>query len=90
MKISFLFVTVFAFLITFSLAGPVSYAQSDVYQDVFNQVSQANLQKLLKDMTGVNTVEVDSKVFSITDRYLPESKANFRTYWEAYYRNLGI
>jgi hypothetical protein len=49
-------------------AGP---AKGDVYQDVFNQVSQSNLQKLMNDMTGSNTVTVDSKVFAITDRYLP-------------------
>jgi hypothetical protein len=80
------------FVVTFALlaALPASFAQADVYQDVFNNVSQANIQKLMKDMTGDNTVTVDSKVFAITDRYLPASKANFRAYWEAYYRNLGL
>ena len=66
------------------------FAQTPIYQQVFNNVSQSHLQELLKNMTGVNPVTVDGKTFSITDRYLPASKANFRSYWTSYFKSLGI
>jgi hypothetical protein len=62
----------------------------DVYQDIFDSVSQSRMQKLLLDMTGSNPVTVQGRTFRITDRYLPASKANFRAYWRAYYEYLGL
>jgi hypothetical protein len=71
-------------------ASASAFAAGDIYQDVFNSVDPSNLQKLLKDMTGTNPVTVAGETFSITDRYLPAEKANFRKYWTAYYESLGM
>ena len=64
--------------------------QQDVYKDVFASVSQSHLQELLKNLTGVTPVTVNGKTFSITDRYSPAAKANFREYWRSYFTSLGI
>ena len=74
----------------FSISTSSSIAFADVYQDIFNQVNQGHLQDLLRDMTGSSSVTLGGKTFSINDRYLPASKANFRAYWSAYYRSLGL
>ena len=79
------------FAFTISAASAQTTTQTtDIYQTIYNQVDQSNLQTLLKDMTGVNPVTVNGTTFSITDRYLPASKANFRTYWTNYYTTLGM
>jgi len=66
-------------------------AGGDVYQTVFNQVDRAHMTQLLKDMTGQNPVTVGGETFSIKDRYLPASKANYRKYWTDYMqRRLGL
>ena len=62
----------------------------EVYKDVFASVDQAHLQGLLKDMSGVNPVAVGAETFSITDRYSPASKANYRKYWINYFKSLGM
>jgi Zn-dependent M28 family amino/carboxypeptidase len=67
-----------------------SQSAGDIYQTVFNAVDQSHLQKLLKDMTGTNPVTINGETFTITDRYLPAEKANFRKYWTAYYQSLGL
>ena len=69
-------------------AGAV--AADDIYQDVYSAVDSARLIQLLHDMTGGNPVTVNGETFSITDRYLPASKANFRKYFEAYFQALGM
>jgi Zn-dependent M28 family amino/carboxypeptidase len=63
---------------------------SPTYQNIFSEVDQSHLQQLLKDMTGYNPVTVGGETFSITDRYLPASKANFRKYWIQYFTLLGL
>jgi hypothetical protein len=63
---------------------------ADVYKDVFNAVDQGNLDKLMKDMTGSNPVTVDGATFTISDRYLPASKANWRKYFSSYMKSLGL
>src|SRR6185312_2694105 len=83
---SFVSLLVFALFATGASASDVA----DVYQTVFQNVSQAHLQTFLKDMTGYNPVTVAGKSFSITDRYMPASKENFRKYWTAYYQSLGM
>jgi len=60
------------------------------YQAIFNQVDRRTLLGFLQDMTGVRPVTVGGQTFAITDRYLPRSKANFRTYWAQYFRSLGM
>jgi Peptidase family M28 len=65
-------------------------APSAVYKTIYDSVSQSRLQKLLKDMTGVNAVTVGTETFSIADRYLPASKTNYRKYWTAYFEALGM
>jgi Zn-dependent M28 family amino/carboxypeptidase len=62
----------------------------DIYQTVYQSVDPSNLQQLLKDMTGYNPVTVAGQTFSITDRYMPATKAEFRAYWTAYYQALGM
>jgi Zn-dependent M28 family amino/carboxypeptidase len=65
-------------------------AAEDVYKGVFASVDQNHLQSLLKDMSGVNPVTVGKETFSITDRYLPASKTNYRKYWTNYFQSLGM
>ena len=65
-------------------------AAEDVYKSVFASVDNSHLQSLLKDMSGVNPVTVGDATFSITDRYSPASKANYRKYWINYFKSLGM
>lgn len=65
-------------------------AAEGVYKDVFASVDQNHLQTLLKDMSGVTPVAVGGETFSLTDRYTPASKANYRKYWTNYFKTLGI
>ena len=65
-------------------------AAEDVYKGIFAAVDQSHLQTLLKDMTGVNPVTVNGETFSITDRYSPATKANYRKYWLNYFKSLGM
>jgi leucyl aminopeptidase len=62
----------------------------EVYKGVFASVDQTHLQALIKDMSGVNPVTVGGETFSITDRYSPASKANYRKYWTNYFKSLGM
>ena len=75
---------------SFAALASAQAQTADPLQTVFNSVSQPRLQKLLKDMTGQNPVTVGGNTFSIKDRYLPASKANFRSYWSAFYQSLNI
>jgi hypothetical protein len=61
-----------------------------VYLDIYHQVNQSNLVAKLKDMSGVNPVTVAGETFTISNRYLPAGKENFRKYWTAYYQSLGM
>ncbi len=65
-------------------------AAEGAYKDVFASVDGARLQALIKDMSGVNPVAVGGETFSITDRYSPASKANYRKYWIGYFKSLGM
>jgi hypothetical protein len=65
-------------------------AAEDVYKGVFASVDNAHIQSLVKDMSGVNPVTVGAESFSITDRYSPASKANYRKYWINYFKSLGM
>jgi hypothetical protein len=66
-------------------------APEQVYKDVFASVDASHISEaLLKDMSGVNPVSVGGETFSITDRYSPASKANYRKYWINYFKSLGI
>jgi Peptidase family M28 len=60
------------------------------YQAIFNQVDKGSLLGFLQDMAGVRPVTAGGRTFAITDRYLPQSKANFRAYWAQYFRSLGM
>jgi hypothetical protein len=62
----------------------------DVYKEVFAAVDNDHIQTLVKDMSGVNPVTVGGETFSITDRYSPASKANYRKYWTNYFKSLGM
>jgi hypothetical protein len=64
-------------------------ASGDPYKDVFNAVSQANIEKRLRELTGADAVTVGSQTFKITDRWAPASKANFRAYFTQYFTALG-
>ena len=82
-----LFLLAVSFLVS---ASAFSAEPNATYQGIFNSVDQSHLQQLLKDMTGFNPVTVGSETFSINDRYLPASIANFRKYWIQYFTQLGI
>lgn len=58
--------------------------------DIMNQVSQSQLQKLLKDMTGYNSVTVGGQTYKISERYSPAGKQKWRAYWSQYYQQLGM
>lgn len=60
------------------------------YKEIFDAVDATKLQGLLKDMCGVNPVTANGSTFTIKDRYLPASKANYRSYWSSYFTSLGL
>jgi hypothetical protein len=62
----------------------------DVYKTIHDSIQDADLVRLLKDMTGMNPVTVGTETFSITDRFSVASKENFRKYWTAYFQSLGL
>ncbi|MDE2293117.1 MAG: M28 family peptidase [Elusimicrobia bacterium] len=70
-------------------ARPQEAAEA-VYQEVFAAVDSGHLESLLKDMSGVRPVTAGGKTFSISDRYTPASKADYREYWKQYFRGLGL
>jgi hypothetical protein len=66
------------------------WAQStDIYKTVFDQVDRTNLIYQLKNLSGVNPVNVAGSSFSISERYSPSGKKNFRDYFTAYFEALG-
>jgi Peptidase family M28 len=71
-------------------AEPADRDPGGIYQAIFNQVDKRTLLGFLQDMTGVRPVTVGGRTFAITDRYLPQSKARFRSYWAQYFRSLGM
>src|SRR5947209_7983414 len=80
------------FLALFSV--PVTYAyglpSDPIYKEVVGKIDPSHLQKLLKDMTGENTVTVNGRSFTISNRYGPAAKENFRAYWKAYFDSINI
>jgi Zn-dependent M28 family amino/carboxypeptidase len=62
----------------------------DVYKDVFASVDNARISSLLSDMSGVNPVKVGGETFTISERYSPAAKANYRKYWINYFKSLGM
>jgi Zn-dependent M28 family amino/carboxypeptidase len=81
---------VVAALLTSSALPAFAADSADPYQDVLQAISQPHLQQLMKDMTGENPVKVGGQSLTLRDRYLPNSKANWRSYWKAYYESLGM
>ncbi len=81
----------FLFASTLSLISLSSFAQSQVnYQSVYDNVSKDKLIEVLKQMTGSTPVTVLGEQFSISNRYKPADKANFRKFWTNYFETLGI
>ena len=73
------------------LCGIQSFAQTgDVYRDIFNAVDRADTINILKNMTGVNPVNVGGRSFSISERYSSQGKQNFRAYFTDFFTKLGI
>ncbi len=70
--------------------GATGSAKADVYRTVLDGIDRAHLQQLMKDMTGENPVTVNGQTFTLRDRYLPASKANYRKYWMNYFQQLGL
>ncbi len=67
----------------------VAHAQ-DFYAQVFADVNQQRLIQVLKDMTGVNQVNVGGQTLQITERYSAAGKQNFRAYFTDYFQKLGF
>jgi Zn-dependent M28 family amino/carboxypeptidase len=87
----------FAFATDWSSARSVQQIQLNskaapdpVYQRVFNSVDKSQLIQHLQQLAGVVPVNVGNTTYSITNRYLPESKAKFRAFWTQYFKNLGM
>jgi Zn-dependent M28 family amino/carboxypeptidase len=64
--------------------------ENDPYQGIFNSVDRNRVLTYLKEMSGVMPVTVRGKTFSISERYSPEGKLQFRTYWMEAFRSMGI
>src|SRR4051794_4028046 len=56
-----------------SASDPAANAD-DVYKTIYDSIQDADVIRLLKDMSGVNPVTVGSETFSITDRFNAVSK----------------
>jgi hypothetical protein len=65
-------------------------AAEEIYKSVFASVDNSHLQALLKDMSGVTPVTIGSDSVSLSERYSPAAKANYRKYWSGYFKSLGI
>lgn len=61
-----------------------------VYKEIFASVDNAHIQALLSDMSGVNPVKVGGETFTLSERYSPAAKANYRKYWINYFKSLGM
>jgi len=79
--------------LTLSLEAPFSARAGEagtVYDQVYQEVDRSRLLTHLKEMTGVLPMSVNGGTVFLTDRYTAKSKANFREYWKAHFRGLGI
>jgi Zn-dependent M28 family amino/carboxypeptidase len=69
---------------------PPKPTNNDPYAAVYAAVDKTKLDTLLRDMSGVNPVTVGGQTFSITNRYTPAAKADYRAYWTNYFQSLGL
>jgi Zn-dependent M28 family amino/carboxypeptidase len=58
-------------------------------RDVFAAVSSASLEARLEELTGAREVTAGGQSFRITDRWSPDAKARFRSYWTELFTQLG-
>lgn len=70
--------------------GKVSLEINPIYKKIFDEVSQPRMLDLLKQLTGYTPVTLAAGTVSLTDRYTPSAKANFRAFWIQYFTALGI
>jgi hypothetical protein len=61
-----------------------------VYKQIYDNVSKERIDTLVQQLSGGLPVTVGGETYSISDRYLPASKAKFRAFWLQYFRDLGI
>jgi hypothetical protein len=61
----------------------------DPYKPVLDSVSDANLKQRLDELTGAVPVTAGGNTFSITNRWSPAAKKDFRAYWRQYMEGLG-
>jgi hypothetical protein len=61
-----------------------------VYRQIFDSVSKDRIEALLQQLSGALPVTVGGETYSISDRYVPASKAKFRAFWMQYFRDLGL
>jgi hypothetical protein len=61
----------------------------DPYHSVFDAVSEANLGRYLRELTGADTVTAGGRTFKMTNRWSAEAKADFRAYFRHYFETLG-
>jgi hypothetical protein len=80
--------TVFVGLIAFAWSGAARAA--DVYQDIYNAVDQKHLQQVLQETTGLVPVTIGGQTVSITNRFTPAMKTQWRAYWKQYFQSLGM
>jgi len=60
------------------------------YEAIFKSVNQSTLIQLLKNTAGVEPVQVGGETYSISNRYTPQDKKNFRKFWIQYFNSLKI
>jgi len=73
-------------------APPVAFLlpRNPIYRQIFDSVSKDRIDTLLQQLSGSLPVAIGDKTYSISDRYLPDSKAKFRAFWMQYFRDLGL
>jgi Zn-dependent M28 family amino/carboxypeptidase len=70
--------------------GKMNGKTDPIYKKIFDEVSQARVSDLLKQLTGYSPVSLASGTTSLTERFTPAAKANFRAFWMQYFIALGI
>lgn len=65
-------------------------AINPIYKKIFDSVAQDRLQLVLQQLTGYAPATVGPGSVLINERYTPEGKAKFRSFFIDYFKSLGI
>ncbi len=70
--------------------APACPVAADPIKDVYDAVDATALAQRLKELSGVVPVTISGNQVSLTDRYLPASKAEWREYAKQYFLSIGL